>query len=101
MTTDRRSWDDSSAESAIANFNQAASQLEALIAQRDSDVRSAMSDYTADGVSDEYQAKETRWHTVADEVKNIITGLRASLEESGSIAQSAASRAANAVADIG
>ncbi len=31
---DRRSWDDGAADQAVANFNQVASQLEALIAQR-------------------------------------------------------------------
>jgi uncharacterized protein YukE len=98
---DRRSWDDGSAESAMENFNRVASALESLISQRDGDVRRAMADYQADGVSDEYQAKEARWHQVADEVRSIIRSLRSSLEQSREIASSTSSNAARAVADIG
>lgn len=95
------SWDDGASGTAVANFNQTASQLESLIAQRDQDVQRAMANYQADGVSDEYRAKEQRWHTAADEVRGIITRLRGSLEESGQIAGTAASQASRAVADIG
>jgi len=98
---DRRSWDDGAADAAVANFNQVAAQLEALIVQRDADVSRAMADYAADGVSDEYRAKEQRWHAVADQVKQIIGTLRGSLEESGQIAGVAARQAAQAVANIG
>ena len=98
---DRRSWDDGAADEAVTNFNTVASQLEALIAQRDQDVSKAMSDYSADGVSDQYQAKEQRWHAAADQVKQIIATLRGSLQESGSIATSASQQAAQAVANIG
>jgi len=100
-TLDRRSWDDGSADTAMENFNRVASQLESLITQRDGDVRRAMADYQADGVSDEYQAKETRWHTVADEVRTIIQTLRSSLEESQGIAATTQATAAQAVANIG
>ena len=98
---DRNSWDDGAADEAVANFNQAASRLESVIGQREQDVRRAMADYQADGVSGEYQAKEARWQAAADEVKSIITSLRASVEESQSIASTAASAASRAVANIG
>lgn len=98
---DRRSWDDGSAETAIENFNRAAAQLEGLISQRDADVRQAMSDYQADGVSAEYQDKETRWHNVADEVRSIVQTLRSSLEDSRDIASTTQANASRAVADIG
>jgi uncharacterized protein YukE len=98
---DRRAWDDTSASTAIDNFNRVAGQLEALIAQRDTDVANAMADYQADGVSEEYQEKERRWHTAADNVKSIIASLRSSLESSGEIAASTSTQAARAVADIG
>jgi hypothetical protein len=98
---DRRSWDDGAATTAIDNFNRVASQLESLIAQRDTDVSNAMADYQADGVSDEYQAKETRWHTAADNVRTIISTLRASLESSGEIAGTARTNALRAVEGIG
>ncbi|MCL2490943.1 MAG: hypothetical protein FWF36_09550, partial [Propionibacteriaceae bacterium] len=74
---------------------------ESVIAQREQDVRAAMADYQADGVSGEYQGKETRWQTAADEVKMIITKLRGSLEESQQIAATASSAASKAVANIG
>ncbi|MCL1923932.1 MAG: hypothetical protein FWG15_08815 [Propionibacteriaceae bacterium] len=98
---DRRSWDDGSAESAMENFNRVASALESLISQRDDDVRRAMADYQADGVSDEYHGKEQRWHQVAGEVRVIIHSLRSSLEQSRDIASSTSLNAARAVADIG
>ena len=98
---DRRSWDDGSAGQAVENFNRVASQLDGLIAQRDGDVRQAMADYQADGVSAEYQGKEARWHQVADQVRSIIQALRGSLQQSGEIAQTTVSAAANAVANIG
>jgi len=98
---DRRSWDDGAADEAVSNFNMVASQLESLIGQRDQDVSRAMADYQADGVSAEYQAKEQRWHNAADQVKQIVSTLRASLQESGSIAASASQQAAQAVASIG
>jgi len=98
---DRNSWDDGAADESVANFNRAAAQLEALINQRDQDVKRAMADYQADGVSAEYQAKEARWHSVADEVKSIIQSLRSSLEQSQSIASTAASNASRAVESIG
>jgi hypothetical protein len=50
-----------------------------LINQRDRDVQLAMSDYQADGASEQYAAKEQRWHNVADEVRGIIQVLRSSL----------------------
>jgi len=98
---DRNSWDDGAGDTAIANFNREAAQLEALIAQRNQDVQRAMADYQADGVSDEYRAKEQRWNAAADEVKTIIQKLRASLEDSQSIAATTAAAASRAVADIG
>ncbi len=101
MVMDRRSWDDGAADTAVANFNQVASQLEALIAQRESDVARAMADYAADGVSEEYRAKELRWRNAADRVKQIIATLRGSLEESKQIASTTAQQAAQAVANIG
>ncbi|GAA3337208.1 hypothetical protein GCM10017714_03210 [Curtobacterium pusillum] len=98
---DRRDYDVAASQNAQDNFNAVASQLEALIAQRDSDVKAAMADYQADGVSDEYHAKEQRWNTVAGEVKQIIATLRASLQSNDESAQSAISKAKSAVGNIG
>ena len=98
---DRRSWDDGSAQEAVANFNRVAALLEGLIDQRDQDVRRAMADYQADGVSAEYQAKEARWNLVAGEVRAVIQSLRSSLEKSGEIARGAQVAAASAASGVG
>jgi hypothetical protein len=98
---DRRSFDLPASASAQEAFNASASHLEALIDQRDADVSAAMADYRADGVSDEYAAKELRWHTVASEVRTIITTLRSSLSGNDQTASTAMQRARAAVDAIG
>ena len=55
---DRRDFDLGASTSAQDNFNAVASRLEALIDQRDRDVKAAMSDYLATGVSEEYAAND-------------------------------------------
>ena len=60
-----------------------------------------MSDYTADGVSEDYAAKELRWKNAAAGVKTIIDTLRKSLEQSNETAQATLQKAKSAVANIG
>ncbi|WP_062517008.1 pore-forming ESAT-6 family protein [Demequina gelatinilytica] len=98
---DRRDYDVAASQSVQDDFNAIAARLEALIEARDADVRSAMSDYSADGVSDDYAAKELRWKNAAAQVRQIIDTLRTSLERSDETAQSAISKAKTAVANIG
>lgn len=98
---DRRDYDVSASQSAQDNFNAVASRLEALIDQRDGDVRNAMADYQADGVSDEYHGKEQRWHAAAGEVRHIIQTLRTSLTSSDGTAAQTLSKAKSAVDAIG
>ncbi len=98
---DRRSFDINASGEAQSQFNAVASQLEGLIAGRDADVARAMAQYQAEGVSEEYAAKERRWHAVADQVKGIITTLRSSLASNDDTAQTALQRAGAAVAGIG
>lgn len=99
--TEQRSYDTGASEGAQSNFEQVASRLESLISQRDTDVRNAMAQYQADGVSDEYQAKEQRWHTAADGVRNIITTIRNSLQTTDDSAQGALQSARQSVEAIG
>ena len=73
---DRRDYDIAASQESQSQFERVASRLEALIGQRDADVRTAMADYEADGVSAEYHGKEVRWHGVADQVRTIISTLR-------------------------
>ncbi|EYT54869.1 hypothetical protein H490_0108330 [Leucobacter sp. UCD-THU] len=98
---DRRDYDVAASQNAQDNFDRVASRLESLIEQRNADVRSAMSDYQADGVSDEYASKEQRWKDAATGVREIIATLRKSLEQSDQAAQAAIQKAKSAVDNIG
>ncbi|MEZ3162255.1 pore-forming ESAT-6 family protein [Microbacterium sp. BWT-B31] len=98
---DRRDYDIAASQNAQDNFNRVAAQLEALIDQRDRDVQAAMADYTAEGVSEDYRAKELRWKNAAAEVKGIISTLRSSLERNDESAQDALRKARSAVESIG
>jgi ribosomal protein S20 len=98
--TDRRDYDLAASGNAQDNFNAVAGRLEALITQRDADVKTAMADYQADGSSEEYATKEQRWNRVATEVRTIINTLRASLQSNDESAQTAMQRAKAAVDGI-
>ncbi|MEU4384688.1 pore-forming ESAT-6 family protein [Promicromonospora sp. NPDC023805] len=98
---DRRDYELGASTETQENFERVASRLEALIDQRDADVKAAMADYEASGVSEDYRAKEVRWNTVAGEVRGIIRTLRGSLEQNDATAQDAMTRARAAVDSIG
>lgn len=98
---DRRDYDIAASQNAQDNFNRVAAQLETLIDQHDRDVQAAMADYTAEGVSEDYRAKELRWKNAAAEVKGIIATLRTSLERNDESAQDALRKAKSAVESIG
>lgn len=98
---DRRDYSIAASQNAQDNFNRVAAQLEALIDQHDKDVNAAMSDYAAEGVSEDYRGKELRWKNAAGEVKGIIQTLRSSLERNDESAQTALSKARSAVEAIG
>lgn len=99
--TDRRDFSVAASQEAQENFNRVASRLETLMTERDRDVKAAMADYSADGVSEGYAGKEARWNTVAGEVRTIISTLRGALEKNDSTAQDSLSRAKAAVEKIG
>jgi hypothetical protein len=98
---DRRDYDLGASLEAQSQFERVASRLEALIGQRDVDVRTAMSNYEADGVSDQYHGKEVRWSTVATQVRTIIATLRGTLGRNDESAAEAMQRAKSAVESIG
>jgi hypothetical protein len=98
---DRRDFDIPASQAAQDHFNAVAGHLESLINQRDRDVQLAMSDYQADGASEEYAAKEQRWHNVADQVRSIIQVLRSSLGSNDETAGQSLQRAKTAVDAIG
>lgn len=98
---ERRSYSIDASQGVQANFESVASRLESLISQRDTDVRDAMAQYQADGVSEEYRAKETRWNKAASEVRSIISTLRTSLQTTDESAATALSKASAAVDEMG
>lgn len=95
--SDRRAFDIAASGEAQSNFNTIADRLESLMDQRDADVKAAMSNYQADGVSEEYAAKEAEWNRVAGEVRSTIRTLRSALERNDESARSALSKAKAAV----
>ncbi|AYD89015.1 hypothetical protein D4740_09395 [Actinomyces sp. 2119] len=99
--TEQRSYDTGASQEAQSNFERVASRLEALIGQRDADVKAAMAQYQADGVSEEYRGKEQRWSSAAGEVRGIITTIRTSLQTTDDGAQAAIQRAKQSVDNMG
>jgi hypothetical protein len=100
MSSDRRSFDTAASQEAQGNLQSVVARLEAVMSQRDADVKQAMADFEADGVSDQYAGKEQRWNAAASEVRSIIALVRGTLEQNDATAQSALSRARSAVDSI-
>jgi hypothetical protein len=98
---DRRAYSVADSQEVQGEFNRIAGLLETLIADRDKAVQNAMADYQADGVSDEYRAKELRWKRAADEVHGIINLLRSTMEGNDGTAAAAGQKARTAVENIG
>lgn len=98
---DRRSYDTGASGEAQANLAAVVSRLETLLNQRDADVKAAMSDFQADGVSDAYHAKEVRWYKAGHEVRQIIALVKSTMENNDSTAHDTLSRAKAAVDSIG
>jgi hypothetical protein len=97
----RRDYSVAASQTAQENFEKIASQLEALIDERDRQVKSAYADYVAEGVADQYVAVEARWTKVATEVRTIIGQLRASMARNDESALAAIQKAKAAVDAIG
>ncbi|MET9293787.1 pore-forming ESAT-6 family protein [Streptomyces sp. NPDC003077] len=98
---DRRSYDTGASAEAQSNIQSVIARLESLIGERDRQVKAAMADFTADGVSEQYQAVEQRWNRSASEVRSIIHLLRSTLEKNDGTAQTTLQRAKAAVDGIG
>lgn len=98
---DRRSYDTAASGEVQGGLQGVISRLEQVLADRDRAVKTAMAEFTADGVSDEYHAKEVRWNRAANEVRDIIRLVRSTLEQNDGTAQSTLARAKSAVDNIG
>lgn len=101
MPMDRRSFDTAPSAQVQGDLQQVIGQLEAVIADRNKAVSSAMSDFQADGVSDQYAHVEQRWHSAAAEVQQIIALLRTTMSQNDDTATTTIGRARSAVAGIG
>jgi hypothetical protein len=97
----RRAYDTGSSGQTQSDLAGVVARLEANISQRNADVNAAMADFQADGVSDDYQVVEQRWHSAATEVQNIITLVRSTLLKNDETATTTLSRARAAVQGIG
>jgi hypothetical protein len=100
-STDRRSYDTGISQQVQSDLTGVISRLETTIGQRNSDVASAMGDFAADGVSEDYRTVEQRWQNAAGEVQQIITLVRTTLLRNDDTAAGTLSRARTAVQGIG
>jgi uncharacterized protein YukE len=101
MSQDRLTYDTDVSAQVQGEIQSIVGRLESLIAERDKAVAAAMSDYQADGVSEEYQGVESRWKNAAGEVKEIIRLVRNTLEQNDQTAANTGARARAAVQNIG
>ena len=93
-------YDVGASQEAQGNIQTIMSRLESLIGEHDTDVSAAMAEFEATGVSEEYSAKELKWHNAANQVRDIIRLVRDTLETNDATAQEALSRANAAVQNI-
>jgi uncharacterized protein YukE len=100
-TQDRRSYDTDASAEAQTNITGVLNQLEGVITARDQQVKAAMANFTADGVSEQYHGVEQRWNSSAQEVREIINLLRTTLENNDATAHTTLGRAQAAVDGIG
>ncbi len=94
---DRNDYNISSSQAAQSNFETVASQVESLLERRDADVKAAMAEYQADGVSDEYAQLERQWNDAGRQVRDVIAKIRASLADNDDVAHRALSSARSAI----
>ncbi|MEV5983957.1 pore-forming ESAT-6 family protein [Streptomyces sp. NPDC052051] len=100
-TSDRRSYDTGASAEVQGGLQGIVGRLETVLGDRDRAVKTAMADYQADGVSDEYHGKEVRWNKAAGEVRDIIQLVRSTLEKNDGTAQATLAKARAAVNNIG
>ncbi|MFF6995165.1 pore-forming ESAT-6 family protein [Streptomyces sp. NPDC008313] len=98
---DRRSYDTGASSEVQGSLQSIIGQLERVLGDRDRAVKAAMTEFQADGVSDEYHGKEIRWNRAANEVRDIIRLVRTTLEQNDGTAQATLAKARAAVDNIG
>ncbi|MFT2017283.1 pore-forming ESAT-6 family protein [Streptomyces sp. 796.1] len=98
---DRRSYDLGASAEVQGGLQGVIGRLELVLADRDRAVKAAMADFKADGVADEYHAKEARWNRSANEVRDIIRLVKNTLEKNDTTARNTLAKARAAVDGIG
>ncbi|MFC5721717.1 pore-forming ESAT-6 family protein [Streptomyces gamaensis] len=98
---DRRSYDTGASSEVQGNLQGVIGQLERVLNDRDRAVKTAMANFQADGVSDEYHGKEVRWQRASHEVREIIRLVRTTMVQNDQTAQSTLAKAKAAVDNIG
>lgn len=96
----RRSYDLGASSEAQLNIHAIMNRLESLIGLRDADVRAALADWQATGVSDDYHGKEAKWLAAASETSEIIRLVKSTLEDNDGIAHRVLGKAQAIVQDI-
>lgn len=99
--TDRISFDTDVSGQVQDDVMGIVNRLESLMGERDRQVASAMSDFTMDGASDEYQHVETRWKNASGEVRTIINLIKSTLAENDQTATGTQSKTRSAISNIG
>lgn len=101
MALDRISYDTDASAQVEGDIAGIVGRLESLISDRDQAVANAMSEFQADGVSEEYHHIEQRWKSSAGEVKEIIRLVKETLLRNDETASGTQQRAQTAVKNIG
>lgn len=101
MSMDRISYDTGVSSQVQSDIQQTVSRLESLMAERDQQVSTALSDFQMDGADAEYQQVETRWRNASNEVRGIIALVRETLQSNDETATTTQSRTRSAIANIG
>lgn len=100
-SSDRLSYDTGVSAGVQGDIGSIIGRLESLISQRQSQVNTAMANFQADGVSDDYHAVEQRWNRASTEVQGIITLVKSTLGQNDETATGAHGKARSAVQNIG
>jgi hypothetical protein len=97
----RNSYDTGASGEVQASINSLAGQIEGLIATHKQNVSAALSDASASGVTENYQAVEARFDKAAASTLSVIRSLKETLAANDSTAAATLKKASAAVDGIG
>jgi hypothetical protein len=100
MASDRRAYDTDASGQVQTTLTQLVGRVDALLSQRDQQVKSAMADFVADGVEEDYAGVERKWNNAATQTSRIVDLLRDALSKSDTVATTTVGKARTAVASI-